>query len=156
MFDELLIFCYRYFSLKDGIFIVSASIRVVAESLISATLFTRIVSASSISGNIVGIYSGLTKLDYQNEVTFSTAGTIQLSKSYPLSFYFYMQNAGKYRILSGSRISVVLAEVKYPAFHATLDTNVSAYVQCHNFCHFFESLRFLVCLHMQKTAITLL
>ena len=107
-------------------FIITAAIRVVAESLVSATLFTRTISGSSISSNIAGIYSGSTKSNYLNEVTFSISGTMQLSKSSPLFFYFYMQNAGKYRILSGSRFSVVLTEVKYPAFHATLDTDVSA------------------------------
>lgn len=117
---------FRYYSLKDGMFIITASIRVVAESLVSATLFTRTISASTISSNIAGIYSGSTKSNYQNEVTFSISGVMQLSKSSPLFFYFYMQNAGKYRILSGSRFSVVLAEVKYPAFHATLNTDVSA------------------------------
>ena len=120
------LFC-RYYTLKDGIFIISASIHVVAESLVSATLLTRVISGSSISSNIVGIYSGTTKSDYQNEVTFSTSGTIRLSKTSPLFFYFYMQNAGRYRLLAGSRISIVLADAKYPAFHATLDTDVSAF-----------------------------
>ena len=115
---------YRYYAAKEGIFIISASIRVIAESLISSMLFTRTVSASSISGNIAGIYSGLTKSDHQNEVTFTIAGTIQLASG-PLALYLYMQNAGKFRVLQGSRISVALMETKYPAFHVTLDSNVS-------------------------------
>ena len=106
-------------------FIISASIHVIAESLISATLLTRALSPASISSSITGVYSGSTKSNYQTEITFSTAGAVQLSKSSPLSFYFYMQNAGTYRILAGSRISVVLTETKYPAFHAIIEADVS-------------------------------
>lgn len=121
----MVILLCRYFSQSDGIFIVSASINVIAESVISSVLFSRTVTTSGIAGNIAGIYSGITVSDYGHEVTFAVAGTIQLSSSAPLSLYFYMQNAGKYKIVAGSRISLILTEVKYPAFHATLDADVS-------------------------------
>lgn len=118
-------FSHRYYPPQDGIFVVTASIRLVAESLIGGSIFTRVLSGDRLSGNVLGLYYGLTKTDYRQEITFTTNGMIRLLQANPLSFYIYMQNAGNYKILAGSRISVMKTETKYPAFHATLDANVS-------------------------------
>ena len=118
-------FLHRYYPPQDGIFVITASIRLIAESLIGGSIFTRVLSGDRLSGNVLGLYYGLTKTDYRQEVTFTTNGMIRLLQANPLSFYIYMQNAGNYKILAGSRISVMKTETKYPAFHATLDANVS-------------------------------
>ena len=119
-------FSSRYYPPANGLYIVTASIRLLAGSLIASTIFTRAISGSSLNGHILGLFSRSTKSNFQEEVTFSTSGVMQLLTTQPLlSFYIYMQNFGTYKILAGSRISVSMVQSRYPAFHVTLDAEVS-------------------------------
>eukprot|EP00794_Sanderia_malayensis_P016063 gene16063-17686_t len=116
----------RYNPHPEGLYTITATIRLLSDSFVQGAVFTRTNSATDFNGQIRGLYSSVTKTSSSEEVTISISGVLELLLTQPLlSFYIYMQNSGNYQILSGSRISVSLVQAKYPAFHATLNTELS-------------------------------